>query len=689
MITYTMNQARCLSKSGDETLYRREIGASAVQVVLPRYLDGVDVCTMQIRLCFAIGTVGDFAVLDTADAMDETSVTYSYRIGESLTQQAGQWRVWVEFWSPKDAMGDNVQRCIKSAPSTLEIAPHSHSQELVTPPQLTVFSQLQATLRAQMAEAKETVTEAKETVKDAASDAAASAVSANRFSEQAQAHSTDAAASADAARAAKEAALTPQNVHLRYAAQSNGTDFTDTQVAGQDYLGIAVNHGEAPTDEKEYVWVRLGALDALRQGEAEIRLANGARIVAGTDGSFVFQPAEADSNSAHHSYTFTAGVLNHNGGYAAAMFGYQNRTTASQQLVSGQGNTLPPSRNMAVVGQFCENNMTKPDGEAWNTGDAQPLFAVGNGKSASARSNAFAVYSDGEVVLKKGSSRIQLCHTLLQQEALLSGLMASCGNAAYTTVSRRLGMDGLAVPQNALRYAQISRIGVWAAPADGHLTLCKDYHFYDEGDSEHAATTIPLPSWMYTLPDFGAGLGADECNVVDLLTKTYTQNYAVYTFTGEESISHALNTAANCYRAYNLFDYDNSEGLEEIAIWNKGTVVSDYPTSAQEGSFSIGLKCDGSYLFGNEVLFYSTSLDADGIMAELKRAYQAGYPYRIVYRKKTPTVTALTDETLHRAWYIELPIGRTLFFRSGMGGIIYQHGYAELQYQVHNEEETV
>ncbi len=655
MITYTMNQARCLSKSGDGTVYRREMGACSIQVVLPRYLDGVDICTMQIRLCFAIGTVGDFAVLDTPDAKDEDCVTYSYRIGEILTRQAGQWRVWLEFWSPKDAMGDTVQTCIKSAPSTLDVTPHAHSQELVTPPQLTAFSQLQEAIRAQMAEAKETVAEAEEVIREA-----------------------------------KEAALTPQNVHLRYAAQPDGTDFTDVQTAGQDYLGIAVNHDQAPADKSEYVWVRLDALDALRQGEDQIRLANGARIVAGTDGSFVFQSGASDSNSAHHAYTFTAGVLNHNGGYAAAMFGYQNRTSASQQLVSGQGNILPASPNMAVVGQFCEKAMTNPNGEAWKSGDARPLFAVGNGTGASARSNALAVYSDGEVVLHKGSSRIQLCHTLLQQEERIGTLMASCGNAAYQTVLHRLNMEGLNVPQNALRYAQILRVGAWTAPTDGQLPLCKDYHFYVLGDRDRAAQTIPLPSWMYDLSDFGAGVGADACNVVDLVAKTYTQTYGVYTFTGEEKIAWDVLNGVNCYHIYDLLDYDNSEGVEECAIWNKGAVAYGAPTSAEEGSFAIGLKHSESLLLqNNAVLFYSESLNADGIKAELGRAYQAGMPYRIVYRKKTPVVTALTDETLHRAWYIELPIGRTLLFRAQTDGAVSQRGYAELQYQVTNEEETV
>lgn len=49
-----------------------------------------------------------------------------------------------------------------------------------------------------------------------------------------------------------------QRPYIRYSAYADGTDFTETRSAGQNYIGVAVAT-KAPTDKSEYEWGVLGS----------------------------------------------------------------------------------------------------------------------------------------------------------------------------------------------------------------------------------------------------------------------------------------------------------------------------------------------------------------------------------------------------------------------------------------------
>ena len=64
------------------------------------------------------------------------------------------------------------------------------------------------------------------------------------------------------------------SVFVRYSANADGTDFTETWSEGQQYIGFATGQ-IAPTDKSEYTWVRIvpqKSIDYWTEAEkAEIR----------------------------------------------------------------------------------------------------------------------------------------------------------------------------------------------------------------------------------------------------------------------------------------------------------------------------------------------------------------------------------------------------------------------------------
>lgn len=53
------------------------------------------------------------------------------------------------------------------------------------------------------------------------------------------------------------AGLKGDSVFIRYSANSDGTDFTETWTAGQNFIGLATGQ-EAPTDKSAYKWFWFG-----------------------------------------------------------------------------------------------------------------------------------------------------------------------------------------------------------------------------------------------------------------------------------------------------------------------------------------------------------------------------------------------------------------------------------------------
>lgn len=53
------------------------------------------------------------------------------------------------------------------------------------------------------------------------------------------------------------AGLKGDSVFIRYSANADGTNFTDTWNAGQGYIGVATGQS-APTDKTKYTWLPMG-----------------------------------------------------------------------------------------------------------------------------------------------------------------------------------------------------------------------------------------------------------------------------------------------------------------------------------------------------------------------------------------------------------------------------------------------
>lgn len=177
---------------------------------------------------------------------------------------------------------------------------------------------------------------------------------------------------------------------------------------------------------------RQAAQDTLsscvKHGDSRIPMSESMSLQA-VGGGLLVQPYPdgADGNNAvAQQLTFTFGYKNHNGGWASFAGGVSNRTSQSQQFVMGSGNSLPSSKNMAAVGQYCSNLMENAQGQTLLDSESakRPLFAVGNGTGANARSNALTVYGDGEAVLQYEGERILLAKTAKEHAARLDELQA-------------------------------------------------------------------------------------------------------------------------------------------------------------------------------------------------------------------------------------------------------------------------
>ncbi len=530
--------------------------------------------------------------------------------------------------------------------------------------------------------ASKSASDAAASVSAAQSSAAAAAQSASASAQSAKnadASAKNAAASADRANVEKRA-------YIRYSANADGSNFTETQSQGQSYIGIAIAQS-APQSAQDYEWFTLADVNAVTQGVKELRLENGSRVVGAKDGSVIIQPSSNDSNYSGHSYTFSVGVLNHNGGYAAVVTGYQNRTTQSQQFVSGQGNVAPVSKNLAVVGQFCQDRPLDGHGN-YDPNWSRPLFVVGNGDDSLSRSNALTVYKNGETVLHYGDTHIPLVETIGTHHQLLQMLIHNAGMEGYSTLSQRLEFfNSHSAGEGALTYGIIAKLRPWSTPKDGLLQDAKRIFLrhYNEGNVLVKEETAP--AFLQDLTDFGCGVSEVDCNEVDLVNGTYTRRCGVYTFTGDETITMDFSYEDHCH--YNMVfskPYDYTCMDDSCALWNFGRVVANQPNYylGTGASFGLGLY-QGDSAMKRKAYIYSDNLDVDGIKAYFKERYQSGKPIRMVYRLETPIVEDIRSLAPLQAWYVDLSSNPALRIASeNAQGVYLPSITAQLQYQVKN-----
>ncbi len=663
MITFTMKHDKSFVKSGDERIYRGEKSAQQIKIVLPTAVNGISVADCQIRLCFALGQSGDFSVLENGTSQSE-GIAYLYTVDSPLTQQAGIYRIWVEFWRYQDGHLDEPSFCLKSETAEFFVLPHPHSQDLVTPAQLSAFTQLQKTVEAYLNQAN------------------TYSATAENASEDARTQANLAQQSADNAAESAAAALARKSIFFRYAENASGDGMQTTPTENTAYVGIAFAEVE-PTNPSDYAWFLQDNQATVRQGDPEIALYGGGRIVCTKDGSIVLQPdLNSDSNTGAHAYNFTTGVLNFNGGYASFVCGYQNRANGSQQLIAGQNNTTPYSKNMAVVGQFCDSRFAGPDGKICTERDPRPLFAVGAGTSTTDRKNAFAVYSNGEAVIQKeGEERMLLHHTLALHSKLIHQAMVATGSGAYESISVRIGEEKVTIPNEALHYAMISKIGAASRIAGGNLTAQTKLRLFVYDRLENPLSITEVPNYIKTLPDFGHGVSPSLCNEVDLNSGTYTQSCGVYVFTGEETILNNLGVT-NGYYCMPNFDYDASAGEDIRGCWNYGDVgIGDISEKESNEPFAMGLRYTDT-LLERGVTFYAPDYTAATLKAYFKERYESGSPICIVYRKQTPIVTVLEDAKM---WLLELGENRTFNFVP-YPTTVQETAWVRMQYQTEQEE---
>ncbi len=530
------------------------------------------------------------------------------------------------------------------------------------------------------AEAAQSATDAAKSSQAAKADAKGSADSASASAKSAE----DAAEQAQNAKAHADRANVQKQVYIRYSANADGSNFSAMQRAGYTYVGFAFAES-APQNASDYEWFQFSDLNAVAQGTNELRLKNGARIVSGTDGSVIIQHGAQDSNYAGHSYSFSVGVLNYNGGYAAVVTGYKNRTTQSQQFVAGQGNTAPVSRNLAVVGEYCDSRILDRNGKL-NTNWSRPLFLVGNGESGNV-SNAFAVYKNGEAVLHMGDTYLPIGETVGAHHQLLQMLVQNAGMEGYSTLTQRIDSRELySAEKDALPYGMIAKLRAWSTPEGGELKDAKQLYlrYYDETGGLQKEDAAPI--FLQSLTDFGHGISESDCNEVDLLNQTYTRHCGVYTFTGNEILIADAPYDGTHYKMVLPAAYDNTGADDNFALWNFGRVESGYPTYylGTGASFGLGMY-RGSDSTQKWVYFYSDQLDLNGIKSYLKSRYDSGTPIRLVYRLPTPIAEEIPDTASLQAWYVQLHRYPQLRVGalSNKGSNVYSASM-QLQYQIKN-----
>jgi len=111
------------------------------------------------------------------------------------------------------------------------------------------------------------------------------------------------------------------------------------------------------------------------------------------------------------SSAFGGGYYSTASGYASFAFGQGVQATGMNSVALGQS-TLAGGAYAATMGLGTTanayaslvvgmNNVMEPATPATGSGAADPLFVVGNGANTSSRSNAFVVYKNGDIKIKK------------------------------------------------------------------------------------------------------------------------------------------------------------------------------------------------------------------------------------------------------------------------------------------------
>ncbi|MFM2307548.1 MAG: hypothetical protein RLZZ367_2217, partial [Bacteroidota bacterium] len=221
--------------------------------------------------------------------------------------------------------------------------------------------------------------------------------------------------------------------------------------------------------------------------------ANADNVVAGADGA-----AFGLQNTLNGAANFAAGSLNTTNGNRSAAFGYTNNATADQSFVTGTGNNATgnntfaggannyaPSYSETALGMY-GTSYTAASSTAYNGADR--VFNVGNGTSASSRSDAFTILKNGNVgVGTTNPTQAKVVINGSQNNTLSYGYLNSSGSVGTTSSTSAYSLYAsariAATEFNAYSDERIKKIRAISNSAEDLNTLTKiritDYNFID------------------------------------------------------------------------------------------------------------------------------------------------------------------------------------------------------------------
>ncbi len=141
-------------------IYQHELEADTLHITVPRYYGTQDLSQTQCRICFALGDLGDYAVLSQSQVTERT-VVYQYRLGGALTSQSGEYQLWLEFYI-FDAQTNLPTWRLCSEMKKVAVQAHKQGDRLLSPPQMTYLEDLTTQIHALQDTMEAEVTEAKQ-----------------------------------------------------------------------------------------------------------------------------------------------------------------------------------------------------------------------------------------------------------------------------------------------------------------------------------------------------------------------------------------------------------------------------------------------------------------------------------------------------------------------------------------------
>ncbi len=120
-------------------IFCKECYVDTITVEAPHYYEEYDLSGAEMRICFALGGAGEYAVL-TPRLTEQDVLQASYCVDSALCNQAGMYAVWLEFWGK----GEDLHRLLYSSIGSFTVLPHCNADAVLGHRELTYFEQQRA-----------------------------------------------------------------------------------------------------------------------------------------------------------------------------------------------------------------------------------------------------------------------------------------------------------------------------------------------------------------------------------------------------------------------------------------------------------------------------------------------------------------------------------------------------------------